>query len=105
MGCRSDELEEKAVVNTCDGKCLGHITAYEIDPCEGRIIALFVTDRAQKFGFGKRCSEVCVPWDKIVKIGADIILVEAPSAPPPPAPPPPSGCECCSHPRKKHWWM
>ena len=101
MVCRTDELEEKAVVNTCDGKCLGYITDYEIDACDGRLIALFVTERSQRFGFGKPCGEVRIPWDKIVKIGADTILAEVPSPPPPP----PSGCECCPQPKKKRWWM
>lgn len=89
MGCRTDEIERKTVINTCDGKCLGYIHDYEIDLCDGRITAVFVCDRA--FGFGR--SEIRIPWSKIVKIGEDAILADAP-------PSPPRECDSCPPPKK-----
>ena len=98
MGCRTGDMREKAVISVCDGRCLGSICDYEIDPCCGKIEAIFVSGTSGRF-FAGRGGEVRIPWDKIQQIGADAILVDVPAD---------SGnsCECCDRPgSKKHWWM
>jgi sporulation protein YlmC with PRC-barrel domain len=43
----------------------------------GRVLALVLPGRVKGFLFTKR-EEVVVPWQKIVRIGRDVILVEVP---------------------------
>ena len=57
------ELAEKQVVNVADGRQLGH-TCDMVFTAYGRILGLVVP--------GKKS----VPWNNIVKIGGDVILVE-----------------------------
>ena len=72
----ASELREKDVINTCGGRRLGFICDYQIDTECGKITAIFVTE--QLFGmFGGR-NAVKIPWEKVVCIGADTVLVEMP---------------------------
>ena len=77
MSCRFDELRQKEVISICDGSCLGYISDLEVDVSCGKICALYTGCRPF-FGRGRggRWGETCVPWDKIVRIGRDTILVE-----------------------------
>lgn len=87
---RFGELGEKQVINVSDCCCIGVVVDFEIDECSGRICALIVTDTGRFCNLFRGAKEICVPWDKIVKIGPDIILVDiCPDAPPPPKPPKP----------------
>ena len=73
MACTTGELESKEVVNVCDGRRFGCITDFELDPCDGKLKALFVRNGRSIFGKGE---DIRIPWDKIVKIGEDTILVD-----------------------------
>lgn len=70
------ELEEKEVINICDGKCLGCVRDLDFDDCDGCIKALIVPGPGKYFGCFCREVEFFIPWCKIVKIGPDIILVD-----------------------------
>lgn len=84
MGCTTCDLREKDVVNICSGQRLGCVCELELDTECGRVTALIVSaDSILSSVFGK--GRVCVPWDKIRRIGRDTILVEMPSLP--------SGCD------------
>jgi len=71
----TSELREKDVINTCGGRRLGYICDFRIDTECGKICEVFVTD--QLFGFGGR-SIVKIPWENIVCIGEDAVLVQLP---------------------------
>lgn len=80
--CSSDSFREKEVINACDGRRLGYVTDIEFDVCDGRITAIVVPVRS---GFcGLRAEDAVIPWDKIRKIGRDVILVDAEGCCPPP---------------------
>ena len=69
------ELAEKQVVNVADGRQLGHtcdmvLTAY------GRILGLVVPGKKSFFKSFASSDNLFVPWNNIVKIGGDVILVE-----------------------------
>ena len=82
--CSSANFREKEVINACDGKRLGFVTDIEFDVCDGRITAIVVP---VKSGFlGLKCEDVVIPWNKICKIGEDVILVDADACCPPPYP-------------------
>ena len=99
MGCTTYDLREKDVVNMCDGKKLGCVAELEIDPECGRVTAIIVSpDTISAIVFSKH--QIRIPWDKIIRIGHDIILVDAP-------PPPPKCDECVADPKdkcKRKWW-
>lgn len=96
MGCSTRELREKSVISLCDGRCLGNICDYEIDPCSGKIEAIYVPGGGGFFG---RSEDIRIPWCDISQIGEDAILVNVDL--------PKTECAYCrdSIPRKKHRWF
>lgn len=72
------DLRAREIVNIVDGRRLGLIKDIDIDLEEGRITAIILPGAGGgKFlGFLGKEEEIVVPWDKIVKIGLDVILVE-----------------------------
>ncbi|MEW6574124.1 MAG: YlmC/YmxH family sporulation protein [Bacillota bacterium] len=73
------ELRMREVINVLDGRRLGLIKDIDIDLDNGKINALVLPGPSRLLGFFGREDEVIIPWDKIVRIGLDVILVEAPS--------------------------
>lgn len=69
------DLTDKQVINVCDGKILGYVTDFEIDACSGRLTAIILPGEGGFFGF-KKCTDIIIPWEKICKIGVDVILVD-----------------------------
>ncbi len=98
MGCRTRELKEKAVISVCDGRCLGNICDFELDPCSGKIEAIFVPGCIGGI-FSVRSDDIRIPWDCIKQIGEDAILVDVDTSK--------NDCECCREQgqRKKHRWF
>lgn len=73
------DLRQKEVINTRDGRSLGRVTDVEFCPCDGRITAIVVPG---EFCFsallrGERTG-VTIPWEKICRIGDDVVLVDVP---------------------------
>lgn len=73
---RISELQSKDVVNISDGKRLGTIGDLDIDTDSGLIRAIIVPSQARFFGMVGGGQDVVVPWNQIVKIGSDVILVD-----------------------------
>ena len=80
MACNTNSLSMKTVINICDARTLGHIVNYEIDLCDGRILAVFVPGDCSFVGFS-RAEDIRIPWDCIKKIGEDAVLVDIPPRP------------------------
>jgi YlmC/YmxH family sporulation protein len=72
------DLRVREIVNVIDGRRMGLIRDIDIDLDNGRISALVLTGSSRLLGFFGREEELVVPWEKIVKIGVDVILVEVP---------------------------
>ncbi len=73
---RFSKLRQKTVINMCDGRSLGCICDLVIEcPC-GRITAIVVPGCASIKNLFHGRSYV-IPWSCIVKIGDDVILVNA----------------------------
>lgn len=73
------ELRQKEVINTRDGRSLGRVMDIEFCICDGRVTALVVPG---EFCFsallrGERTG-IVIPWEKICKIGDDVVLVDVP---------------------------
>lgn len=74
---KTSDLKMKEVINIADGKRMGNITDIEIDVETGRLTAIVVPGIGKFLGLFGRNDDVVIPWDKINKIGMDVILVEA----------------------------
>lgn len=73
---RASTLKEKEVINVSDGSRLGMVSDVEINLNDGRIEGLVVPVPGKWLGLFGKDNEYIIPWDCIVKVGDDIILVE-----------------------------
>ena len=81
--CNTENFREKEVINVCDGRRLGCVSEVIFDVCDGRITAIVVP--AQGGFFGRKDSPpLIIPWERIEKIGTDVILANAEGCCPPP---------------------
>lgn len=71
------ELKYKEVIDIHTGFRLGYVCDLEFEDKEGRICSLITPGRARFFGLLGREDDYVLPWCSIVRIGSDIILVEA----------------------------
>ena len=63
------------MVNVADGRQLGHTCDMVFTAC-GRILGLVVPGKKSLFRSFTSSDNLFVPWNNIVKIGGDVILVE-----------------------------
>lgn len=70
------DLRAKEVVNICDGRRLGNIIDVIIDCRCARITGIVVPYERGFFSFLKSNQDIFIPWNRICKIGKDVILVE-----------------------------
>ncbi len=71
------ELKEKEVINVCDGERLGKICDVDFDLKTGQMISLIVPGPCKVFGILGRDQEYIIPFCDIIRIGPDVVLVEA----------------------------
>ncbi|MGB4505274.1 MAG: YlmC/YmxH family sporulation protein [Syntrophaceticus sp.] len=70
------ELRLHDVINIIDGKRLGMISDIDIDVENGHVKSIILPGNSRFFNFFAKNEEIIIPWEKIVKIGVDVILVE-----------------------------
>lgn len=70
------EMRQKEVINTLDGARYGYMSDVEIDNKTGKVEKLIIPGPGKILGMFGREQEYQIKWDKIKKIGDDIILVE-----------------------------
>ena len=70
------DLRVREVINIADGRRLGPIKDIDIDLEQGRISAIILPGPGRLMSFFGREEEIVVPWEKIKKIGLDVILVD-----------------------------
>jgi YlmC/YmxH family sporulation protein len=75
---KTSELREREVVNILDGRRLGLASDLEIDPETGRIKAIVVPGPGKFLWVFGKSDDFVIPWERIKKIGVDVILVDAP---------------------------
>ena len=76
MAERVRELQKKEVINLSDGKRLGFVYDAEIYMETGRLESLVVPCRNSVFRFFFKYEEKVISFERVRKIGDDIILVE-----------------------------
>ncbi len=71
------DLRMREVININDGRRLGPIKDIDINMEEGKINAIILPGQGGRImGLFGREDEIVVPWDRIVRIGVDVILVD-----------------------------
>lgn len=69
------ELAARRVINMADGKELGHACDM-VFTAMGRVMGLVVPGRKSFFKSFTNNENIFIPWNNIIKIGSDVILVE-----------------------------
>ena len=67
------DLQNRDVVNVTDGNKLARITDIEIDFETGKIKELTISKYKSFLGIGS--NKIKITWDKIVKLGGEVIIV------------------------------
>lgn len=80
MLIKISDLRDREIVNINDGRRLGPIKDIELDLENGVIQAIVLPNYSggRILGLFGRSEDVVVPWEKIVRIGVDVVLVEVP---------------------------
>lgn len=79
MGCSISALREKEVIDIRNGKRIGYAYDFRVDVVCGQLTALVLP--ACGHGGGKK-RDLLIPWDRVVRIGDDAILVNVPPSSP-----------------------
>lgn len=70
------DIEEKDVINVVTGERIGFVASLKIDTNSGQIIAITVQPSMRFISFFSKDEEsLVVPWNQILKIGEDVIIV------------------------------
>lgn len=73
---RGIDFKQKEVISINEGKIIGFVVDVQADFKTGEISSIIVAKTGKLFNNLMAKNNVTIPWDKIVKIGEDVILVE-----------------------------
>ncbi len=71
------DLKRKEVINICDGRRLGCVCDVIIETNTCRINAIIVPGSFSMLNCFQKPKNIIIPWNKIRKLGDDVILVDA----------------------------
>lgn len=75
MIARISDMQDKEVINVCDGNRLGFVDDLEVDTCTAQITALVISGRNRLFGLLGRDADIVIQWKDIEVVGDETILV------------------------------
>ena len=75
------DIRDKKVINIFDGRCIGHVFDLVIDCVTGTICAIIVPGCGRLRSYFLGGEDIIIPWNKVIKIGEDVILVELDNCP------------------------
>lgn len=83
MTMRISELRLLDIVNIKDGRRLGPIKDLDLDLERGVVKGIVVPGSSRSWGFfgGGKSEDIIIPWERVKKIGVDVILVDASDLP------------------------
>jgi YlmC/YmxH family sporulation protein len=70
------ELESKDIINDNDGAKIGRIVDAEVDVATGRILNIRMQLGFRLINIFSTKDSAIIPWNKIIKIGNDVIIVD-----------------------------
>ena len=76
--CRIADLRCKEVINICNGHRMGFVDDVFLNVADGKIVALVVPGPCRILGLFGREDDYVIGWERIKRIGDDIVLVEIP---------------------------
>ena len=74
---RASDIKMREVINISDGRRLGVVEDWEMDLETGAVRAIIVPGSPRFLWFFGHSDDIVIPWEKIRKIGHDVILVDA----------------------------
>lgn len=80
MMIKISDLRDREIINIIDGRRLGPIKDIVLDLEKGRILAIVLPgiSGGRILGIFGRSDDLIIPWEKIIRIGVDVVLVETP---------------------------
>lgn len=72
---RLSSFTKKEVVNVLDGRRLGFLCDVEVELMTGRVEAIVISVPSKILSAGNKSTELVIPFNKIKKVGEDIVLV------------------------------
>ena len=72
---RLSSFNKKEVVNLPDGRRLGFLCDAEVDLTTGKVESIVISVPSKILTAGAKGTELVIPFNKIKKVGEDIILV------------------------------
>ena len=72
---RACDLKQREVINIVNAERLGYIYDVDIDFETGRIRSVIIPNKRGLFGFLTKRNDYVIPWEKIVTVGREIVLV------------------------------
>ncbi len=77
------ELCKKDVIQMASGANLGRVDDMQFDAANARVTTLVLFGRPRLFGLLGRDADVSIPWEEVINIGADVVLVKTELPAPP----------------------
>ncbi len=68
-------MSKKTVINVADGRELGHVCDMIFNNC-GSVLGFVVPGKKSFFKSITSSDSIFIPWNRIIKIGSDVILTE-----------------------------
>ena len=68
-------MSRKTVINVADGRELGHVCDMIFNNCGG-VLGFIVPGKKSFFKSITSADNIFIPWNRIIKIGSDVVLVE-----------------------------
>ncbi len=75
MMMRACDLKQREVIDVVTAERLGYIYDVDVDFETGRINSIIIPNRAGVWGLLSKKRDYVIPWDRIVAIGREIVLV------------------------------
>lgn len=72
---RACDLKQREVIDVVTAERLGYIYDVDVDFETGRINSIIIPNRGGVWGMFSKKRDYVIPWDRIVAIGREIVLV------------------------------
>ncbi|MDR7857199.1 YlmC/YmxH family sporulation protein [Tissierella sp.] len=70
------DIREKELININNGERMGYVYDFELNIEKGQIEAIVLLGTGKVLGIFGKSLDTVIPWNKIVKIGRDTILID-----------------------------